>query len=147
MKKQPSKVRKFAQNHTTRMWRNRSFQLQSSYLRLTPHPLPYPGHLELQMLFVPVFTIALGGLEGKWWLWFQDCDPLWGLLPSGWSWQWQGPSLESKRSLSVLSLRWDGLAISPGKAIKGQVLPPWGLADVSWSCESHFCFLPVHMSF
>lgn len=32
--------------------------------------------------------------------------------------------------------KWDRRTVSPVEVIRGQVLPPWGLADVSWGPES-----------
>ena len=140
-------VRKFARSHTTRMWGNGSFWLQSSYFS------PFPTSPLLQQSpWIANATChclhhCLWALEGIWWLWFQDCDPT-----AQYRVCCQVPNPKSVvgvncsicrnpawkvKAVSLSSLyRWDRPAISSGKAIKEQVLPPWGLADVSWGHES-----------
>lgn len=148
-----SEVRKFAWSHTTRMWGNGSFWLQSSYFS------PFPTSPLLQQSpWIANATChclhhCLWALEGIWWLWFQDCDPtaqyrVCSQVPSSRSelFHLQKPGLESKSSKFVQSLQMGQAHYLLWKGDKGAGLASLRTCRCFLRPWEHFCFLPVHVA-
>lgn len=119
-------------------------------LPLTPHPLflaPFTLNCKYCLSLVTIFTLAPQALAGRWWLWFQDCHPIVQYKACSQvanpksciavnCFIYRNTPWKIKAMCSFFPCRWDRPTLSPKEVIRGQVLSPWGLADVSWGPES-----------